>query len=221
MSKSFTCPYCNSVFPITSDTFSKRTPNFYSDYRLSNINTTEVEIDFFRCPKCDEFTIFAIGNGANTQFDLTPLKPISLAQQFPDYIPKAIREDYEEAYAILNLSPKSSATLSRRCLQGMIHDFWDIHEKNLNAEITSLKDKVSPTLWEVLNGVRSIGNIGAHMEHDINKIVDIEPDEAIKLIKLIEFLIKEWYINRHEQEKLFADIIDIAETKEIERKSSK
>ena len=103
----------------------------------------------------------------------------------------------------------------------MIHDFWDIHEKNLNAEITSLKDKVSPTLWEVLNGVRSIGNIGAHMEHDINKIVDIEPDEAIKLIKLIEFLIKEWYINRHEQEKLFADIIDIAETKEIERKSSK
>ena len=103
----------------------------------------------------------------------------------------------------------------------MIHDFWGIHEKNLNAEITSLQSKVSPELWKVLDGVRKIGNIGAHMEHDINLVLDIDPDEAVKLIKLIEFLIKEWYITRHEREKLFSDIIEISDTKDQQRKSSK
>lgn len=221
MSKSFTCPYCNSVFPIIYNTYRQQNPSFDNSDKTFSISDSEFTIDFYKCPKCGEYTVIAQGTGDAVKSDFIFLKPLSLAKQFPEYVPEPIRNDYEEAYAILNLSPKSSATLSRRCLQGMIHDFWNIHEKNLNAEITSLKDKVSPTLWKVLNGVRSIGNIGAHMEHDINKIVDIEPDEAIKLIKLIEFLIKEWYINRHEQEKLFADIIDIAETKEIERKSSK
>lgn len=221
MSKSFTCPYCNSVFPLTNDTYSECYPSFANPFKVRPTPNSEFSIAFYKYPKCGEYTVIAKGTGNTVKTDFIFLKPLSLAKQFPEYVPEPIRNDYEEAYAILNLSPKSSATLSRRCLQGMIHDFWDIHEKNLNAEITSLKDKVSPTLWKVLDGVRSIGNIGAHMEHDINKIVDIEPDEAIQLIKLIEFLIKEWYINRHEQEKLFADIIDIAETKEIERKSSK
>ena len=52
------------------------------------------------------------------------LIPESDAKVFPDYIPQQIREDYVEASKIKELSPKASATLSRRCLQGMIRDFW-------------------------------------------------------------------------------------------------
>ncbi len=44
----------------------------------------------------------------------------------------------------------------------MIHDFWGIYEKNLNAEITTLKDKVTSAQWAALDGLRKIGNIGAH-----------------------------------------------------------
>jgi hypothetical protein len=47
----------------------------------------------------------------------------------PDYIPEQIKDDYYEACSILNLSPKASATLARRCLQGMIRDFWGITKK--------------------------------------------------------------------------------------------
>lgn len=221
MSNSFTCPHCNSVFPITNDTYCSSYPSF--DYHLKNHPTSESEfsISFYKCPKCGEYTIIAQGTGDAVKTDVLFLKPQSFAKRFPEYVPEPIRNDYEEACAIINLSPKSSATLARRCLQGMIHDFWDIHEKNLNAEITSLQTKVSPTLWKVLDGVRKIGNIGAHMEHDINLVLDIDPDEAVKLIKLIEYLIKEWYINRHEQEELFSDIIAISDTKEQQRKSSK
>lgn len=52
------------------------------------------------------------------------LIPPSGAKAFPDFVPAAIRADYEEACLIVDLSPKASATLSRRALQGMIRDFW-------------------------------------------------------------------------------------------------
>ena len=132
----------------------------------------------------------------------------------------AIRSDYEEASAILHLSPKASATLSSRCLQGMIRDFFQISKSNLFEEINAIKDKIPADQWAVLDGVRRIGNIGAHMEKDINLIVDIEPDEAQKLIKLIELLLQQWYIERHNQQELFADIIGIDQAKQQERKKT-
>lgn len=101
----------------------------------------------------------------------------------------------------------------------MIHDFWDIHEKNLNAEITSLEGKVSATQWRAIDSLRKIGNIGAHMEQDTSVVVDVEPDEAGKLIKLIELLIEKWYIARHDEELLLAEIVSIAAEKEDLRHS--
>lgn len=101
----------------------------------------------------------------------------------------------------------------------MIHDYWEIHEKNLNAEITSLKDKVPPAQWKALDALRKVGNIGAHMEKDVNLIIDIEPDEAKKLLKLIELLFEKWYIARHDEETLLSDIVGIADEKDAERKT--
>ena len=46
-------------------------------------------------------------------------------------------------------------------------------------KITSPSNKVSPQLCGEID-IRKIGNIGAHMECDINLIVDIEPNEAEK-----------------------------------------
>lgn len=146
--------------------------------------------------------------------------PISRAKQFPDYIPKSIRSDYEEAYAIVNLSPKASATLSRRCLQGIIRDFFQIKENTLSNAINKLEGKIPAQQWRVIDGIRRIGNIGAHMEKDINLIVDIDSDEATKLLKLIEHLLQQWYINRYEQQQLYDDIINIDNAKQAERKKS-
>ena len=52
--------------------------------------------------------------------------PESDAKPQPEFIPEAIRQDYREACRIRDLSPKASATLARRCLQGMIRDFCAI-----------------------------------------------------------------------------------------------
>lgn len=142
--------------------------------------------------------------------------PTSLAKQFPDYIPKAIKKDYEEAYSILSLSPKASATLSRRCLQGMIRDFWKVKVKSgkLYDEINAIKDKISPAQWKAIDSLRSLGNIGAHMEKDVNIIVEIDDGEAEKLIKLIELLMEKWYIARHDEEELLSSIVEIKKEKD-------
>ena len=141
------------------------------------------------------------------------LVPSSDAKVFPDYIPKQLRDDYAEACLIRDLSPKASATLARRCLQGMIRDFWRVTPGRLVEEIEAIKDRVDPSTWTAIEGVRSIGNIGAHMEQDVNLVIDVEPEEAAKLIRLIEILFKEWYVYRHEREEHLKQIEDIAAEK--------
>lgn len=221
----FQCPYCSMVMPISQDTISERYPSFsYSNdidiYTNNKTSKSCVKISFYKCPNCGQFTIMAKGIGENVNDINVYLRPKSLAKQFPKYIPDGIRQDYEEACAIVNLSPKASATLSRRCLQGMIRDFWGISKSRLIDEINELQNKIPAQQWKVIDGIRRIGNIGAHMEKDINLIVDIDPDEAQKLIKLIEHLLEQWYIDRHEQELLYADIIDIDKSKQSERKKN-
>jgi hypothetical protein len=142
------------------------------------------------------------------------LKPQSSAKPFPDYIPAQIRQDYEEACSICQFSPKASATLSRRCLQGIIRDFWGIAKSRLIDEINELEGKIDSTTWQAIDAVRSIGNIGAHMEKDINLIVDVDPEESDLLLRLIEVLLKEWYIGRYEREKHMKKVIAAAKAKD-------
>lgn len=220
----FQCPYCNMIMPLTNSTTINRHPSFDSDADQYTPNThwdeSTLTISYYKCPNCGQYTIKAKGMGKMVKDVDIPIRPLSFAKQFPEYIPEAIRQDYEEACAIVTLSPKASATLSRRCLQGMIRDFWDIKESNLSKAIEKLEGKIPAPQWNVINGVRRIGNIGAHMEKDINLIINIDPDEAQKLIKLIEHLLEQWYINRHEQELLYADIIGIDESKQSKRKKT-
>lgn len=96
--------------------------------------------------------------------------------------------------------------------------FLGIEKNNLSQAISELENKIPEQQWRVIDGVRRIGNIGAHMEKDIDLIIDIAPDEAEKLIKLIEHLLNQWYVNRHEQEQLYADIIEIDNDKQSSRK---
>ena len=140
--------------------------------------------------------------------------PEAIYRHFPDYVPEGIRADYEEACLIRERSPKASATLARRCLQGMIRDFWKIEgERNLYYEIDAIRDKVPAAQWAAIDAIRQIGNIGAHMERDVNLIVDVEPEEAGELLQLIELLIEKWYISRNDEELLYKRVTELAEIK--------
>lgn len=233
--KSYQCPFCNNYFPLNNNTLSynlfsfknQQNIQYYLDNEMKRVTDSEeykdaVAIRHLFCPACDKISIGIKGLGKDVKDLEISFYPVSKAQKFPAYIPKAIKQDYEEACKIVNFSPKSSATLARRCLQGMIRDFWGVTgKKNLYEEITAIQDQVTAEVSQVLKGLKDLGNIGAHMEKDIDLIIDIDPGEAEKLIKLIEYLIKEWYINRYESNKLFADIIGIDAEKKERKKNGK
>lgn len=219
---SWTCPYCNQVATITNNNISGDFHSFDCNNKLGLLGlSTFVTV----CPnsKCHDFTVTAAlykaehtNNGTRRTGEPIlswNLKPQSSAKPFPDYIPAPIRQDYEEACLICSLSPKASATLSRRCLQGIIRDYWNITKARLVDEINELQGKIDSTTWQAIDAVRSIGNIGAHMEKDINLIVDVDPEEADLLIHLIEVLLAEWYIRRHERDEHMQKVISAAQAK--------
>jgi len=100
----------------------------------------------------------------------------------------------------------------------MIRDFWQIKEENLSKAIKALEDKVDSNIWDAIDGVRKIGNIGAHMEKDINTIVEVNPGEATLLIEMIEMLLDEWYVARHNREQRVNKMKKLADEKQAARK---
>jgi hypothetical protein len=55
------------------------------------------------------------------------------------------------------------------------------------------------------------------MEQDINVIVDVDPNEAAILISLIETLIDEWYVHRHERAQRMSKVVAVAAAKKAEK----
>ena len=114
--------------------------------------------------------------------------------------------------------------MSRRCLQGIIRDFWDIPPNkrgNLGAEISQIKEKVDPSTFDSIIAVREVGDIGAHMTKNVDTIVNVEPEEAALLIELIETLIDDWYVARHKREERNIKLRETADDKKLKQKLSK
>ena len=101
----------------------------------------------------------------------------------------------------------------------MIRDFWGISKNRLKDEIDALEEKVDPLTWNAIHGVRTVGNIGAHMEKDIDLIVAVEDKEAGMLIGLVEILIEDWYVDRHHKQQRLNAVVEIAAEKENLRKA--
>ncbi len=224
------CPYCQRDVTITSQRF---TTQKHLNYIQNSDGRHIIQTMFIICPnpECQKYTLRATlynsFKGMSERDELGQelrtwnLIPSSGAKAFPNYIPKQILNDYTEACQIVNLSPKASATLARRCIQGMIRDFYNIKKGRLVDEIEAIQEKVDPITWEAIDAVRKIGNIGAHMEKDIDLIIDVEPNEAELLINLIETLLQDWYIAKNERQKRLESISQLSKQKDTERKQKK
>jgi hypothetical protein len=227
----WTCPYCQKAQTVTD-------PNYHThDWNMAVGKIAEgdvgVRLTAIGClnAECQKLTLTAALLKVSNQGYLISaeqkgfwrLRPESSAKPQPDYIPQALRDDYLEACRIRDLSPKASATLARRCLQGMIRDFAGIAKGTLDAEIRELQARVDADnaprgvtheSVEAIDHVRKIGNIGAHMEKDIGMIIDIEPQEAQMLIELIETLFDEWYVAREHRAVRLAAIAALRASKD-------
>ena len=119
----------------------------------------------------------------------------------PSQVPNEVSEDYSEACAVLTISPKASAALSRRCLQGILsnHGYTG---KNLARQVdavlaeTDASKALSPALRTTIDAVRNFGNFSAHPITDITtqQIIPVEPHEAEFCLEIVEEMFDHFYV---------------------------
>ena len=214
---SITCPVCGQkIALIQGKTHNKYFPSLeHRDETVKQRETNQpysestISLSFFLCLNCDNYSIQATQCGKKTNFNDIWIQPRSNARLYPDYVPEYIQQDYKEAFLIVELSPRASAVLSRRCIQSIIRDCWNCKESNLSKAIQSISNKIDEQTLQVLNAIRQIGNAGAHPDKDTEVIVDISSEDATKLLKSIEFLIEECYITPHHKSELFNEVVGI------------
>src|SRR5258708_39805990 len=116
---------------------------------------------------------------------------------------------------------KGAARVGRSAVQGIGRDYWKIAKNNLYQELEELKThiggSISQETWDSIDAVRSVGNIGAHMEKDINVIVDVDLDEAELLIELVENLIVDTYVAANERDQRHKKLLALKAKKLAER----
>lgn len=236
----WTCPFCGHAQTVVQ-------PNH--SYSLAPIETTESKYgrvglisNAIACanPDCEELLLSVrlhyvehrhrVGWTTKELIESWMLRPESSARPQGKHIPAPIVDNYSQACRIRDLSANASATMARRCLQGMIRDFCGVAKATLNAEIDELKKQVEEghaprgvlhDHIDAIDAVRQLGNIGAHMESDINLILDVDSGEAQALIDLIEALFEEWYDARKVREERFQKVGLIANGKKEKKQQAK
>ncbi|MGN7752857.1 DUF4145 domain-containing protein [Sinorhizobium sp. 22678] len=236
MSTNWQCPYCHHHMVITGQNYSSTIVQLNG--RSVRGQRPALNVTSISCAneKCKELTIeVRLGswdaggrNGPHIVQGSTTLErrllPEATLLALPKEIPDEVQQTYREAKLIAPISGRASAAMARRCLQGIVRDFWDIPANkrgNLGAELNYIKERIDPGLWDDIQAVRSVGDIGAHMEKNVNEVVDVSPREAGILIQLIETLFQDWYIQRAKRQQTSNSLREVLKDKRSQQKAAK
>lgn len=199
------CPHCLHAI----------TPNIKTVIIVSGYENNRWVTNDFVCPNCKKQVIIL------SHSEFIPLIGRWSTKDERFIFPKAIQKqplphevddqivisDYNEAGSVLTDSPKSSAALTRRCLQYILREKVGTKKKDLSDQIQEVIDtKLLPSdITEGLDAVRNIGNFAAHPQKSksTGEIVDVEPHEAEWNMEILYDLIDYVYVRpvRFQQKK--------------------
>lgn len=183
--------------------------NYIYCYRVNN----------YICPACEKLVVLLeIGLGQNISHELEFHELKAQEILYPKFIsrlnftdvPERLNNDYLEAVAVLNVSPKASAALSRRILQDILHNYHNIKKKNLDEEIKEFVslNGVPSNLAETVDAIRINDRIGEEVAKlhivILDNLIPLEigcgqKQEAIEHLKQSYLFYKGLYsrFNRH------------------------
>lgn len=205
------CPYCGVGFSLGGVSADNVHPKFAGAQRylygsrVRDEGDKTFSITSHKCPECRGQIMWLNelaytdeeGSYPSEVVSTTLLYPQRAVKQVPPGVPPELARDFAEAHDTLEISPKASAALSRRCLQQLVRDREGIHESTLIAEIKKLLalNKLPRYLADDLDAIRNIGNFAAHPDKDrrTSLIVDVEPGEAIWTLEVLEKLLSFYF----------------------------
>ena len=187
----FNCPHCHAYakqhwyYMAAKETGEA----YFTSYRD--------DIDFFLsfCEHCDFPTIW---HEEKIVFPLT----LSAEPANPD-LPREITEDYNEARAIANFSPRGAAALLRLAIQKLCIHLGQPGKK-INEDIKALVAEGLPSkVQEALDCVRVIGNEAVHPGE-----LDLKDDRETvnQLFKLVNFIANKMITEPREIEELYGSL---------------
>lgn len=161
-------------------------------------------VNTYTCPNCDKAVLILvqmvnIGGGYRLRDTRFIFPKASQKQSLPEEVTdEVVISDYNEACLVLSDSPKSSAALSRRCLQYILREKVGTKAKDLADQIQEvIEGNLLPSdIAEGLDAVRNIGNFAAHMQKSkaTGEILDVEPHEAEWNIEILFDVIDYVYV---------------------------
>lgn len=160
---------------------------------------TSWRIRSMECPSCHKAILFLDKFISNQQGFIPSLiypKGHSRASA-PSEVPEDLREDFNEAVAVLGDSPKASSALSRRCLQNLLRAQGYTQHDLVKAIDALLVSKALPSsLAGNVDAIRNIGNFAAHPMKDTNSgaILPVEPHEAEWNLDVLDGLFDFYYV---------------------------
>lgn len=207
------CPHCSTVVKFswyTSDA-----------YEVDEENSRGKQLYFTSCLNCSKLVVI-LKEGFLSYSEIINRHSVKEVEwermlypnktQFENSqdIPSIYLEDYEETIKVLSASPKASAALTRRLLQNILREEFDIKEKNQAAEIQKFiqLEGVPSHLTDAVDAIRNIGNLAAHPTKNENtgEIVPVENGEAEWLIEVIESLFDFTFIQPKKLERRRKDL---------------
>lgn len=186
------CPHCNTAIHAA----------WIGPTHLIRLPTTvgTWQIRYLTCPECQNFVAeLQLASPVDNHVELTAqVWPRHATRPVANEVEERYASDYKQAAAILGISPKASAALSRRLVQDIIREKAGIKKKNLDAEITELINSGQLPAWLSTNvdSIRAVGNFGTHPIKSTNtgEVVEVEPGEAEFLLDVLDDLFDFYFV---------------------------
>ncbi|PKO86912.1 MAG: hypothetical protein CVU18_12780 [Betaproteobacteria bacterium HGW-Betaproteobacteria-12] len=161
------------------------------------------------CPACNHLTIELVcadtinvtGQGRNftgLKKELIGYPAASTRPGPPQEVPAEFADDYREAAAVLPVSPKASAALSRRCLQHVLREKAGVKRADLAKEIDEVlgANTLPSHLAQAIDAIRNIGNFAAHpvKSSASGTVVPVELGEAEWTLDVLDGLFDFYFV---------------------------
>ena len=197
------CPHCSVAF---RDIWNRQRLKYDNSFDANWICLSTV------CPECHKPSIKIVYKTSTGVPVVDTLSEVFSKEQWvfprsrvrknvPDEVPDDLRKDYFEANDVLLISPRSSATLSRRIMETVLRQ-QGYDQNKLIDQIVAVRNETEPdkklpsVFLKIIDAVRLFGNFSAHPKRNLKtlQIINVEPGEAELCLEVIEGMFDHYYV---------------------------